>query len=77
VRRYDALTGDATAVSRIQAYLPLELVWWVVRLARAAYEIPRGLDERLVKRPSNWQAQNQALYERYLQLATEALDRFR
>jgi thiamine kinase-like enzyme len=73
VQLYGELSEDETAVIRIQAYRPLMLIWWVARLARAAYEVPRGLDQRLAARPSNWQAQNQALYERYLQLATTAL----
>lgn len=76
INLYGEMVGDATAVGRIHAYVPLMLVWWATRLARARYEVPRGLDERLVARPSNWQAQNQALYERYLRLATTALDGF-
>jgi len=68
---YGELSGDQTAVTRIQAYTPFMLVWWAARLARASYEVPRGLDERLVERPPDWQTQNQALYERYIQLATD------
>ena len=69
------MVTDKTAVTRIHTYTPLMYVWWVARLARAAYQVPRGLDERLVERPSTWQTQNQALYDRYLKLATEALSR--
>ena len=75
IKVYGELVEDETAVSRIHTYIPLMYAWWVARLARAAYQVPRGLDERLVKRPSDWQAQNQALYARYLKLATEALNR--
>ena len=55
VEKYGELSGDETAVARIKRTYPLMLVWWVARLSRALYEIPRGKDERLVKRPSNWQ----------------------
>jgi aminoglycoside phosphotransferase (APT) family kinase protein len=74
---YGQLSEDETVVSRIRTYTPLMLVWWVSRLARAAYEVPRGLDQRLVERPANWQTQNQALYERYVQLATDSLAQLR
>ncbi len=73
VRLYGDLVSDDRVVARIHAYRPLMYVWWAARLARAAYQISRGLDERLVERPSNWQAQNQALYKRYVRLATDAL----
>lgn len=73
---YGELSGDETAVKRIQIYTPLMLVWWAARLVRASYEVPRGLDERLVARPSDWQAQNQALFERYVQLAATTLTCF-
>lgn len=72
---YGELVADKTAVTRLRAYLPFMYVWWVARLARAAYEVPRGLDQRLVERPSDWQAQNQALYEQYGALAETALAR--
>ena len=75
VRLYGEMVADETAVARIHVYTPYMLVWWVARLARAAYEVPRGLDERLVARPAHWQALNQTLYERYVALATAALDR--
>ena len=54
---YGELVGEETAVSRIKTYTSLMLIWWVARLARALYEIPRGLDERLVPRDPNWQQQ--------------------
>jgi len=45
---YCDLVDDATASLRIQAYCKILTVWWVARLARYLYEIPRGLDRRLV-----------------------------
>lgn len=72
--RYAAVTGDETAIFRIEAYYPLMLVWWVARLARMLYEVPRGLDERLIPRPAAWLSQTQAKYERYLARALVALN---
>lgn len=71
--RYAALTGEETAVDRIYAYYPYMLVWWVGRVARMLYEVPQGLDERLVKRPSNWTAHMQHLYAHYTALAADWL----
>lgn len=70
IRLYAERTGDETAVDRINSYYPLMLIWWAARLARMLYEVPRGLDERLVQRPSNWQTTTEASYERYIALAT-------
>ena len=66
---YAELCGDKTAVSRIYAYYPLMLVWWVARLARALYEIPRSQDERLVPRAPNWQQQGEEKLAHYIQRA--------
>lgn len=61
------------AATRIRDYSVLCLVWWAARLARMLHEVPRGLDERLVRRSAGWQAETEAKYERYLLLATAAL----
>jgi hypothetical protein len=45
------------------------LVWWVARLSRALYEIPRGQDERLVPRDPNWQQQGEQKLAAYIQRA--------
>jgi aminoglycoside phosphotransferase (APT) family kinase protein len=58
--------NDATAVIRIQTYYTILLVWWVVRWARYLYEVPRGLDPRLVSRPSDWRAVTEQKYLQYL-----------
>ncbi len=71
--RYARLVDDATVAQRIGAYLPIVWVWWVARLARYLYEVPRGLDERLVPWPQGWQADLQAKYEHYLARAQTAL----
>ena len=67
--RYCSLTGDETCAVRIPVYYWAMLVFWAVRLARFLYEVPRGLDQRLVERPADWQADLQARYEHYLALA--------
>jgi aminoglycoside phosphotransferase (APT) family kinase protein len=71
--RYVSAVDDPTVAQRIDAYLPIVWVWWVVRLARYLYEIPRGLDDRLVPWPDGWQADLQAKYEHYLAKAESAL----
>ncbi len=69
VDAYCSLVGDAAAAVRIQAYYKILLVWWVARLARYLYEVPRGLDQRLVEWPEDWQDGLLAKYEHYLALA--------
>ena len=71
--RYASMVDDPTVAQRIGAYLPIVWVWWVARLARYLYEVPRGLDERLVPWPQGWQADLQAKYEHYLARAQTAL----
>ena len=71
---YEEMTGDETAVIRIQAYYPLMLVWWVARFARSLYEVPRGLDERLVVRPIGWEIEAKEKMLAYGRLAEQALE---
>ncbi len=54
---------------RIGVYCKILAVCWVVRLFRYLYEVPRGLDRRLVAPAAGWQADIQAKYEHYLQFA--------
>jgi thiamine kinase-like enzyme len=70
---YCAQCGDPDAPTRIRIYHRLMLVWWVARLARTLYEVPRGGDQRLVARPAGWMADVREKYERYLQLALISL----
>ena len=72
VDEYRGLVDDPTASHRIQVYHKILLVWWVARLARYLYEVPRGLDQRLVAWPDGWQHDMRTKYEHYLGLA-EAL----
>ena len=57
---------DPTADVRIQTYYTVLLMWWVVRWARYLYEVPRGLDPRLVARPTGWQEHAEREYAQYL-----------
>ena len=69
VDAYCARCGDPGAAIRIRVYHRLMLVWWVARLARMIYEVPRGGDQRLVTRPAGWMADIREKYERYLKMA--------
>jgi hypothetical protein len=69
VEYYCQLTADPEAANRIWVYHKLMLMWWVARLARFLYEVPRGLDERLARRPERWLAERQVQYEQYVGLA--------
>ena len=55
VQTYCDMIGQTIAARRIWIYYQMMLVWWVARLERALYEIPAGLDPRLVERPPTWQ----------------------
>lgn len=74
-RTYAELSGDLTALLRIQTYSVIALVWWVARIARYRYEVPRGLDQRLVTRPASWETEMAAKERHYLGAAKAALDR--
>lgn len=63
---YCVLVEDAAALVRIQTYCQILAVWWVLRLARYLYELPRGLDRRLVDWSAGWQADIEAKYRYYL-----------
>lgn len=73
VRHYAALSGDAALPGRVAVYQRLLLVWWVARLARFLYEVPRGLDPRLVDRPADWQAAAERKYQLYVERAWHSL----
>jgi aminoglycoside phosphotransferase (APT) family kinase protein len=69
---YCSLVDDAVAPIRIQVYYKILLVWWAARMARYLYQVPRGLDTRLVAWSEERQANMAAQYEHYLHLAQEA-----
>jgi aminoglycoside phosphotransferase (APT) family kinase protein len=73
IEAYAEARGEPAAAARIRVYHPLMLVWWVARLARTLYEVPRGGDARLVARPDGWAADMQARLGRYVERARIAL----
>ena len=66
-------SNDADAAARISVYYELLLTWWAVRFAIFLYEIPRGLDRRLVDHRSDWQLEAQTMYRQYAGLAEASL----
>jgi thiamine kinase-like enzyme len=74
IATYCALRKDAGAETRIRAYYPLMLAWWVARLARMRYDLSHGQDQRLVAWPEGWGEEIQAKYARYVELATLAIN---
>jgi thiamine kinase-like enzyme len=73
IAAYAEQNGDRTATLRIRTYYTVMLIWWVVRLARYLYEVPRDLDQRLVKPSPDWQATTERNYARYAALAEQHL----
>jgi aminoglycoside phosphotransferase (APT) family kinase protein len=70
---YAAQRQEADTVTRIHTYLIIMRIWWVARSARTRYEAPRGLDERLAKRPDDWQQQAEQLWVRSVTLAQSTI----
>lgn len=73
IERYCRLAHDPSAAARIHVYRKTMLIWWVARLARTLHEVPRGLDQRLVDRPANWEHDVRSKYQHYLQQAQTIL----
>ena len=73
IARYCEMSRDAALYERIQAYRRVMAVWWVVRLCRYQYEIPRDLDHRLVAPRPDWQADVKRKLDLYLEVANAAL----
>ena len=73
IEKIGALERDAQIAARVRVYSRMILVWWVARLARYLYEIPRGGDQRLVEPARDWRIEMQTKFARYLDLATHAL----
>jgi thiamine kinase-like enzyme len=73
IEAYCAQCGDPNVATRMHVYRTLMLIWWVARLARTLYEVPRGGDQRLIVRPDGWLDEMRDKYESYLMLARAAL----
>jgi hypothetical protein len=70
---YAELVADPGLEYRMSAYTLALRVWWAVRWARTLYEVPRGLDQRLVERGPSWQDEAARALERALEQAEEGL----
>jgi aminoglycoside phosphotransferase (APT) family kinase protein len=66
--------NDPTLILRARTYTTIMLVWWAVRWARYLYEVPRGLDPRLVSRPAGWLAEVERSYHRCVVQAEARMD---
>lgn len=69
IGQYCAQVHDADVETRIRVYWLTLTIWWVARFAQYLYEIPLGLDARLVEHPPDWKEQGERKYTHYLQLA--------
>jgi hypothetical protein len=73
-RQYAERVTDPGVASRIAVYTALMYGFWVGRMGKMLYQVPRGLDDRLAPWPDGWLDHVQRTYERYLELANRALD---
>jgi aminoglycoside phosphotransferase (APT) family kinase protein len=64
-----AARKDPSLALRVRTYYRLMVVWWAARLARYLYEVPAGLDTRLVAWPEGWEVALGSKYAHYLALA--------
>lgn len=74
IAAYAAAVADPGVALRIRTYVKLMHVWWVARLARYLYEVPRGLDERLVQRSAGWRDAMLRTYDHYVEWAQGAFN---
>lgn len=72
---YQHLASDTQIGRRIKIYTAILLVWWVVRLERYLYDIPRGQDRRLVPPQPGWEADIEYKRQHYTIAADAALQR--
>ncbi len=73
IEAYDQRRDDPTFDLRVHTYVTILRVWWVVRSARYLYEVPRGLDPRLVSRSYQWRPETERHYMRHVALAETRL----
>lgn len=69
---YMADVADPYFELRVQTYRRIMLLWWMARFARALYEIPRQLDQRLAILDPSALANRQCDLDRYSQRAEAA-----
>ncbi|HNP71521.1 MAG TPA: aminoglycoside phosphotransferase family protein [Kouleothrix sp.] len=73
IAAYAVRMNDPQAIERITTYTTIMWIWWATRWARFLYEVPRGLDPRLVERPAGWLGEVQQQYARYLARAEASI----
>jgi aminoglycoside phosphotransferase (APT) family kinase protein len=73
--KYAQRMGNPELVQRVATYTTIWLVWWAVRWACYLYEVPSGLDRRLVAFPPEWLATAPHNYQRCLEKAEQQLDK--
>ena len=71
--RYVELARDPAVAMRIKTYRRIFAVWWVVRMQRYLFEIPRGLDKRLVSPAPDWEQSARQKLAHYVDLAQALL----
>lgn len=74
IHAYALRRGDDTFHTRVQTYVTVLRVWWVVRSARYLYEVPRGLDPRLSPRSDHWRPETERHFTRHVSLAERHLN---
>lgn len=65
---------DDTLEQRIQVYSQTLAAWWVARFCRYLYEIPRGLDPRLIERAPDAQTTGEERLAIYVEWAGQLLN---
>lgn len=66
--------GDKTAVSRVWAYYPLLLTYWVAIFSKGMYDLAHDVPhERLAPRPLDWAQMMPIKYNHYLNLAQSVI----
>jgi thiamine kinase-like enzyme len=65
---YTSLVDDSACETRIRTYWLTLTLWWVARFAQYLYEVPLGLDPRLVERPATWREDGERKYAHYVNM---------
>ena len=66
IQTYVQFSNDPSSELRIRIYTIQMLMWWIIRSNRYLYEIPLGLDNRLVSRPKNWEENSKSKLAGYV-----------
>lgn len=74
VEHYAEAVADQWLQRRVWTYELVLQVWWAVRWARTLYEVPRGLDPRLVDRSPTWQRNAEKAFTSAVECAARRLE---